>query len=113
MAGSSFFDRNGERLALVKWAELLVRDDYRFIERTWIVPEVLEVVTRWEGYDSDPTRVEDGPARTFCVAEVEWAAGDYKDGCVLAMPSTEAEALAVHHAVVLALRRREERSQQR
>lgn len=111
MAGPLFFDRNGKPLSSSEWPRLFERDDYRFIERTWIVPDVLEVVTRWDGYDPEHTGVEDAPPRTFWVTEIEYEAGVYKDGCVLARPSTEAEALAIHHAVVLALRRRDERLQ--
>lgn len=87
MAGNDYFERQGRPIDLMTWADLWKDAAYRFVERTWIVQDVLEVVTVWDGFD--PYRVDftDAPPRIFKVAELGWRDGKLSNAREHAMRS--------------------------
>jgi len=104
--GPTYFDRTGKPLELLRWAELWGDNAYRFVQRTWVRLDAVEVDTVWDGFD--PYRVDygDGPPRIFKVAELHWADGKLTNALEHAMPATEAEAHIAHEAVVSVLQSR-------
>lgn len=109
-AGNDYFDRQGRPIDLMTWAGLWKDAAYRFVERTWIVKEVLEVVTVWEGFDPYRVNFEDAPPRIFRVAELHWRDGKLSQAREHAMLATEPEATAAHQTAVSILDDRRHRS---
>jgi hypothetical protein len=103
MPGSLYFDRAGAPITFDQWAALSEDSAYLFVARTWIVPETLEVVTLWEGFDPYRDDYEAWPPQIFRVAEVTWERGTVKSARE-ELFATEVEALAEHQALVERLR---------
>jgi len=61
-------------------------------------------VATWEGFDPYRVQYDDGPPRLFRVAELRWKDGKIQSASEQEMNATEAEARAVHAALVTALR---------
>ena len=102
--GMQHFDRQAQPISLEQWANLWGDTSYRFVERTWIQEGVMEVVTTWEGFDPYRVRFDDEPPRLFRVAALRWKDGKIQSVSEQEMNATEAEARAVHAALVTALR---------
>lgn len=105
MARNTYFDRSGTPITLERWSELFEDNSYRFVQRTWVIPNELEVVTMWNGFDPYRVDFRQEPARIFYVSELHWKSGKLGD-VHERLVASEAEAAAAHESLVASLRAR-------
>jgi len=101
MDAPRYFDRQGKPIDLITWDKLWEDPGYRFVKRSWVVPDRVEVVTVWEGFD--PYRVEfrpDAPPRIFRIAILHWREGKIREVDERGLVVREQDAVAQHAALV-------------